>query len=84
MLGMEELSAEDRRVVVRARRLQRFLAQPFLVTESFTGQPGRSVPLADTMAGARAILDGACDDWPEDCFYMVGALDEARVRAGRS
>jgi F-type H+-transporting ATPase subunit beta len=84
MLGMEELSAEDRRVVVRARRLQRFLTQPFRVTESFTGQGGRSVTLEETMAGVRAILGGECDEWPEDAFYMVGALDEARARARRS
>jgi F-type H+-transporting ATPase subunit beta len=83
MLGMEELSPEDRSVVVRARRLQRFLTQPFRVTESFTGQAGRSVPLADTIAGCRAILDGACDEWSEDAFYMVGTLDEARQRASR-
>ena len=81
MLGMEELSAEDRSCVVRARRLQRFLTQPFLVTESFTGHKGRTVTLKDTMAGCRAILDGECDDWSEDAFYMVGTLDEARKRA---
>jgi F-type H+-transporting ATPase subunit beta len=82
MLGMEALSIEDRRVVTRARRLQRFLTQPFLVTESFTGRKGRSVPLEETMKGVRAILDGECDDWPEDAFYMVGTLEEARARAG--
>jgi F-type H+-transporting ATPase subunit beta len=83
MLGMEALSIEDRRVVTRARRLQRFLTQPFLVTESFTGRKGRSVPLEETMKGVRAILDGDCDDWPEDAFYMVGTLEEARERARR-
>ncbi|HZV03200.1 MAG TPA: F0F1 ATP synthase subunit beta [Planctomycetota bacterium] len=83
MLGMEELSPEDRRVVVRARRLQRFLTQPFRVTESFMGHAGRSVPLAETMAGCRAVLDGECDDWPEEALYMVGTLDEARAKARR-
>src|SRR5581483_1484298 len=83
MLGMEALSIEDRRVVTRARRLERFLTQPFLVTESFTGRKGRSVPLEETMRGVRAILDGECDDWPEDAFYMIGTLEEARERTRR-
>jgi F-type H+-transporting ATPase subunit beta len=78
LLGMEELSAVDRRIVGRARRLQRFLTQPFMVTEAFTGKPGRTVSLAETMAGCRTILDGACDDWAESSFYMVGPLDEVR------
>jgi F-type H+-transporting ATPase subunit beta len=80
LLGMEELSPEDRRLVGRARRLQRFLTQPFVVTEGFTGMPGRSVAMADTLAGCRAILAGDCDDWRESSFYMVGGLDEARAR----
>lgn len=80
LLGVEELGAEDRRIVARARRLQRFLTQPFTVTEAFTGMPGRSVALADTLAGCRAILDGTCDDWNEASLYMVGTLDEARQR----
>jgi len=66
--------------VGRARRLQRFLTQPFAVTEAFTGAPGRSVALADTLAGCRAILSGECDDWRESSFYMVGGLDEAREK----
>ncbi len=78
LLGVEELGAEDRRLVDRARRLQRFLTQPFMVTEAFTGTPGRSVALADTLAGCSAILSGACDDWQESSFYMVGALDDAK------
>ncbi|MDR3453743.1 MAG: F0F1 ATP synthase subunit beta [Rhodoferax sp.] len=78
LLGVEELGAEDRRIVGRARRLQRFLTQPFTVTEAFTGMPGRSVTLADTLAGCRAILDGTCDGWNEASLYMVGTLDEAR------
>ncbi|WP_443267150.1 F0F1 ATP synthase subunit beta [Xanthobacter sp. NM-25] len=80
LLGMEELGAEDRRIVERARKLQRFLTQPFTVTEAFTGVPGRSVPIADTVAGCKAILAGACDDWQESSLYMVGGLDEARAK----
>jgi F-type H+-transporting ATPase subunit beta len=86
LLGVEELGAEDRRLVGRARRLQRFLTQPFAVTEAFTGAPGRSVPIADTISGCKAILSGECDDWRESSFYMVGGLDEAREKeraAGR-
>ncbi|HEY7665897.1 MAG TPA: F0F1 ATP synthase subunit beta [Xanthobacteraceae bacterium] len=78
LLGIEELSARDRLIVMRARRLQRFLTQPFAVTEAFTGKPGRSIPLADTLKGCRAILDGTCDHWPESSLYMVGTIDEAR------
>jgi F-type H+-transporting ATPase subunit beta len=80
LLGVEELGAGDRLIVKRARRLQRFLSQPFMVTEAFTGQPGRSVSRADTLAGCRAILDGETDDWAESSLYMVGALDEARAK----
>ena len=78
LLGVEELGARDRQIVERARRLQRFLAQPFAVTEAFTGLPGRTVSLADTIAGCRAILDGEADLWPESALYMIGALSEAR------
>lgn len=80
LLGVEELSADDRRVVERARRLQRFLTQPFAVTQAFTGMAGRSVRLADTLAGCQAILAGECDQWAESAFFMVGTLDEARQR----
>ncbi|MBI1366716.1 MAG: F0F1 ATP synthase subunit beta [Alphaproteobacteria bacterium] len=80
LLGMEELSARDKVIVQRARRLQRFLTQPFSVTEAFTGMKGKSVPLADTLAGCRAILDGECDAWAENSLYMVGDLDEARAK----
>jgi F-type H+-transporting ATPase subunit beta len=80
LLGMEELGAEDRLIVERARRLQRFLTQPFIVTEAFTSVPGRSVPIADTIAGCRAILAGACDTWRETSLYMVGTLEEARKK----
>ncbi len=78
LLGIEELSAADRKTVNRARRLLRFLTQPFMVTETFTGLPGRSVDVADTVAGCRAVLDGEADDWAESSLYMVGTLDEAR------
>ena len=80
LLGMEELGAEDRKIVERARRLQRFLTQPFAVTEVFTGVPGRSVKVADTIAGCKAILDGQCDQWRESSLYMVGSLEEAREK----
>jgi F-type H+-transporting ATPase subunit beta len=80
LLGVEELGAEDRLVVARARRLQRFLTQPFAVTEAFTGVPGRSVAVADTIAGCQAILAGACDAWQESSLYMIGNLDEARQK----
>ncbi|MGB7101324.1 MAG: F0F1 ATP synthase subunit beta [Xanthobacteraceae bacterium] len=78
LLGVEELSARDRLIVGRARRLQRFLTQPFAVTEAFTGKPGRSVPLVETLKGCRAILDGVSDKWDESSLYMVGTIDEAR------
>jgi len=80
LLGIEELGAEDRTLVGRARRLQRFLTQPFAVTEGFTGVPGRSVALADTIAGCKAILAGECDTWQESSLYMIGTLDEARSK----
>src|SRR5579875_1937233 len=80
ILGIDELSPADRVTVKRARRLQRFLTQPFAVTEAFTGQKGRSVKLADTLRGCRAILAGECDEMAEASLYMIGALDEARER----
>ena len=80
LLGVEELGVNDRIIVKRARRLQRFLSQPFMVAEAFTGTPGRSVPRAETLVGAKAILDGETDDWAESSLYMVGGLDEARQK----
>ncbi len=80
LLGMEELGAEDRKIVERARRLQRFLTQPFAVTEALTGVPGRSVKIADTVAGCKSILAGECDDWRESSLYMVGSLEEAHEK----
>ena len=80
LLGVEDLGAADRLIVKRARRLQRFLSQPFMVTEAFTGTPGRSVSRADTLAGCKAILDGEADEWAESSLYMIGTLDEARQK----
>jgi F-type H+-transporting ATPase subunit beta len=80
LLGIEELSAADRTAVKRARRLMRFLTQPFMVTGAFTGKAGRSVALDATLAGCRAILDGEADDWAESSLYMVGDLQEARQK----
>ena len=84
LLGIEELSAQDRLIVMRARRLQRFLTQPFAVTEAFTGTPGRSVPLVETLKGCRTILDGGCDQWAEASLYMVGTIDDAGAKEASS
>ena len=81
ILGMDELSEDDKLTVARARKIQRFLSQPFHVAEVFTGTAGRLVSLEDTIAGFRAICDGECDDMPEAAFYMLGTLDEARGKA---
>ncbi len=80
LLGVEELSLADRITVQRARRLMRFLTQPFMVTVPFTGKPGRTVPLEATLEGCQAILEGETDEWAEASLYMVGDLDEARTR----
>jgi F-type H+-transporting ATPase subunit beta len=82
ILGMDELSDEDKVVVQRARRLERFLSQPFNVAEQFTGRPGKYVPLADTVRGFKDIADGKCDELPEQAFLMVGGIEEA-VEQGR-
>ena len=81
ILGMEELSDEDKLTVARARKIQRFLSQPFFVAEVFTGSPGKYVPLSETLRGFREILDGKHDDLPEQAFYMVGSIDEAVQKA---
>lgn len=81
ILGVDELSAEDKLTVARARKIQRFLTQPFTVAQTFTGQAGRFVPLIDTINGFKAIIDGKCDAWPEQAFYMVGNLSEAEAKA---
>ncbi len=80
LLGVEELGAKERLSVGRARRIQRFLTQPFFVAEAFTGMPGRTVPIAETLKGCQAILAGECDDWDEGSLYMIGNLEEARTR----
>ena len=80
ILGVEELSDEDKLIVARARKIQRFLSQPFFVAEQFTGTKGRYVKLADTIRGFREIVDGKHDDLPEQAFYMVGTLEEAQER----
>jgi F-type H+-transporting ATPase subunit beta len=81
ILGMEELSDEDKLAVQRARRIQRFLSQPMFVAEPFTGRPGRYVPVRETVRGFNEILDGKHDDLPEQAFYMVGTIEEAREAA---
>ncbi|HKL20042.1 MAG TPA: F0F1 ATP synthase subunit beta [Halalkalibaculum sp.] len=77
ILGMDELSDEDKTTVARARRVQRFLSQPFFVAEQFTGQPGQYIKVEDTVKGFKKILDGELDHLPENAFYMVGSIDEA-------
>ena len=81
ILGMEELAEEDRLLIFRARKLQRFLSQPFHVAEKFTGVPGVYVPVEETVRGFKAILAGECDDWPEMAFFNVGTLDDAKAKA---
>jgi F-type H+-transporting ATPase subunit beta len=83
ILGMEELSEEDKLIVHRARRIQRFLSQPFFVAEQFTGSSGRYVPLPDTIRGFKEILDGKHDELPEQAFYMIGKIEEAVEKAKR-
>ncbi|WP_148340353.1 F0F1 ATP synthase subunit beta [Aquicella siphonis] len=81
ILGMDELSEEDKQTVARARRIQRFLSQPFFVAEVFTGTPGRYVPIKETIRGFKGILSGEYDHLPEQAFYMVGSIDEAVEKA---
>ncbi len=81
ILGIDELSDDDRLVVARARRIERFLSQPFNVAEQFTGQPGRYVPLKETIRSFKEVLEGKHDDLPEQAFYMVGTIDEAVEKA---
>ncbi len=76
ILGMDELSADDKLIVSRARKLQKFLSQPFFVAEVFTGKPGKYVKVEDTVKGFKKIVDGECDDIPEQAFYMVGGIDD--------
>ena len=81
ILGMDELSEEDKLVVARARKIQRFLSQPFFVAEVFTGSPGKYVSLKDTIKGFKSIIDGEYDHLPEQAFYMIGSIEEAEERA---
>ncbi|GAG06968.1 unnamed protein product, partial [marine sediment metagenome] len=81
ILGVEELSEEDKQAVGRARRIQRFLSQPMFVAEAFTGRPGRYVPVKETVRGFREILEGKWDHLPEQAFYMVGGIEEAAEQA---
>jgi len=83
ILGMEELSEEDKMVVARARKIQRFLSQPFFVAEAFTGAPGKYVPLKDTIRGFKEVVEGKHDDLPEQAFYLVGGIEEAIAKAER-
>ncbi len=81
ILGMDELSEDDKLAVSRARKIQRYLSQPFFVAEVFTGSPGKYVSVKDTIAGFKAIVDGDMDQYPEQAFYMVGSIDEVAQRA---
>ena len=81
ILGMEELSEEDKLTVYRARKIQKFLSQPFHVAENFTGVPGKYVPLKDTVRGFKAIVDGEMDEYPEAAFFNVGTIEDVIERA---
>jgi F-type H+-transporting ATPase subunit beta len=81
ILGLDELSEEDRRTVDRARKIEKFLSQPFFVAEVFTGMPGKYVKLEDTIRGFNMILAGELDDLPEAAFYLVGTIEEAQAKA---
>jgi F-type H+-transporting ATPase subunit beta len=77
ILGMDELSEEDKLTVSRARKIQRFLSQPFFVAETFTGAPGKYVPMKEAVKGFKGIIEGQYDELPEQAFYMVGTIEEA-------
>ena len=81
ILGMEELSEDDKLTVARARKIQRFLSQPFHVAENFTGIPGKYVPLKDTIKGFQAIINGEMDEYPEAAFFNVGTIEEVVQKA---
>ena len=83
ILGIEELSEEDKQAVSRARRIQRFLSQPMFVTEVFTGRAGKYVKVEDTVRGFKEILEGKYDDLPEQAFYMVGGIEEVSEAAAK-
>ena len=81
IMGMDELSEEDKLTVSRARKVQRFLSQSFSVAEQFTGMKGQYVPLKETIRGFKKILDGECDDIPESCFLFAGTIDDVYEKA---
>ena len=81
ILGVDELSEDDKQIVGRARKIERFLSQPFFVAEVFTGAPGKYVSLKDTIAGFQSIVDGEHDALPEQAFYMVGTIEKALEKA---
>jgi F-type H+/Na+-transporting ATPase subunit beta len=81
ILGIDELSEDDKLTVARARKIQRFLSQPFFVAEAFTGRGGKYVKIADTIKGFKEIVEGKHDDIPEQAFYMVGTIEEALEQA---
>ena len=83
ILGLDELSEEDRLIVARARKIERFLSQPFFVAEVFTGSAGKYVSLAETIRGFNMILSGKLDELPEQAFYLVGSIEEAIEKANR-
>merc|ERR1711934_257025 len=83
ILGLDELSEDDRKTVARARKVERFLSQPFFVAEVFTGSPGKYVSLADGITGFNDVLDGKYDDLPEQAFYLVGDINEAIEKAAK-
>lgn len=82
ILGMEELSDADKQTVMRARKIQKFLSQPFFVAENFTGIPGKYVPLSDTIRGFAAIVKGEMDEYPEAAFFNVGTIEDVKEKAG--
>ena len=83
ILGMDELSEEDKLIVQRARKIQKFLSQPFFVATQFTGIEGKYVPVADTIRGFKMIAEGQLDELPEQAFYMVGGIEEAQEQGER-
>ena len=82
-MGMDELSDEDKTVVYRARKVERFLSQPFHVAEVFTGVPGQFVPIEETIRGFQAILNGEMDEYPEAAFFNVGRIEEVKEKAAK-
>ena len=84
IMGMDELSDEDKLLVQRARKIQRFLSQPFYVSEKFNGFPGKYVPLSETIRGFKEIIEGLHDDLPESAFLFVGTIDEAVEKAKKA